>query len=310
MILEIHRASEEEILAADRNSYEVWGGDLSLEQYIERCKTSVRRNRAQCWVLRVDGVVVSSLGCHPLFFWHKGVQYPGFGIASVYTNVNYRKQGLAEQLCRTVMNREQSKGAQFGLLFSDVPPAYYQKMGFNLHSEHSYEYQDIEKLSRMRFEVTLQSFVPEEELSWLHNFYQEAHQEKVLSVARNEEYWSYSVQANSADQFCMILNKQNKRIGYVRLLFIEERAILKECIVQNSDDTALISSVYSAVAELLFAKNIRLLQTWQPPPSGLQGCFYASTRDHALPMIWKGEQIQDTAEMIASEANVYSSDYF
>ena len=55
MNISIHKASLAEQEQADKNSYSTWGKDESVEEYLARCKSSVRRGKAQCWVLTVDG---------------------------------------------------------------------------------------------------------------------------------------------------------------------------------------------------------------------------------------------------------------
>ena len=106
MNISIHKASLTEQIQADTHSYSTWGKDESLEEYLARCRSSVRRGKAQCWVLTLDGEVVSSLGCLKLQFYRKGAIVDGFGIASVHTRNDVRKRGFAERLCRYVIDQQ------------------------------------------------------------------------------------------------------------------------------------------------------------------------------------------------------------
>ena len=139
MKISIHQASLAEQLQADQHSYSTWGEEESVEDDLARCRNSVRRGKAQCWVLTLDGAVVSSLGCVPLKFYASGDVVDGFGIASVHTRDDMRRRGLAQKLCQYVIDQQRQNDAQIGLLFSDISPTYYEKMGFVLLSQVRYD---------------------------------------------------------------------------------------------------------------------------------------------------------------------------
>lgn len=53
-----------------------------------------------------------------------------FGIASVFTNMRYRRQGMAEILLRRLQERMDSEGAELSVLYSDIDSEYYSRLGW------------------------------------------------------------------------------------------------------------------------------------------------------------------------------------
>lgn len=308
MTIDIHKASQEEMLAADKNSYEVWGEGSSMEEYLIACQTSPRKNRAQCWVLTMNGVVASSLECHSLLFWHYGSLYSGFGIASVYTHLEMRRQGLAEKLCRYVINVKIENGAQFGLLFSDIAPDYYHKMGFHLSSVLSYDYHDLGGLRSSGNQAKIKLFDPQKEHDWLVDIHRQYHCNTALTVARDGAYWAYSLRANSKNLFWLVLDDKGERLGYVRLYVDQQRAGLIECIIPRQEP--LVNSVYRSISRELINRQVERLTSWLTPPQGIVDYSAVRKRSKAWPMVWMGSQINASPEAVLADTSIYSSDYF
>ena len=51
-------------------------------------------------------------------------------IGAVYTETCFRKQGLAAKLITEVIETIQAQGYELFMLYSDIDPAYYEKLGF------------------------------------------------------------------------------------------------------------------------------------------------------------------------------------
>ena len=166
MNISIHPASLSEQISQYELPYHV-GEGWSLEDYLARCRSSVRRGRAQCWVLTLDNVVFLPWGVY-LCNDTNGNIIDGFGIASVYTRDDMRKRGFAERICTHVIEKQRQKYAHIGLLFSDVRPSYYEKMGFTLLSQMSHDCRRLAELLQSGPKASLQSFDPLSKMDWLH----------------------------------------------------------------------------------------------------------------------------------------------
>jgi predicted N-acetyltransferase YhbS len=144
----IHPASEAERLLAYRNAHEAFGRGLTQEEFVSTRLRSVRHNRAGWWVLTVAGDVVASLACYPLSFCVNGLIVRGIGIGSVHTRSSHRKNGYAASLCRHVAEVEAARGAEVALLFSDIAPAYYERLGYQTCPAWTHRSSAITELAR------------------------------------------------------------------------------------------------------------------------------------------------------------------
>ena len=303
MNISIHLASPAELIQANTNSHSTWGKGESLEDYLARCCSSVRRERAQCWVLTLDDVVVSSLGCLPLQFYADGNIVDGFGIASVYTRDDMRKRGFAERLCTHVIEKQRQKYVHIGLLFSDVRPSYYEKMGFTLLSQMSHDCRTLPELIQSGARALLSPFEPLSEIDWLHENYHSFHSHKPIALARDEEYWKYSIQANPDYLFWAIMH-ENKRVGYVRVATADELWAIVECVINTENQQELLCDVHRQIAFLAQKEGVSWITSWQHSPDALQQYYTTRTRSKAWPML----MVESKAEI--TDTPIYVSDYF
>src|SRR5438309_1332891 len=128
--MEIHAASPDEVIEAHRNVFDLWSKGLSLADHIRHRQTSPAHRRASWFVGRVEGKVVASLGCHPFRFRVRGVPVSGVGIASVYTVAQHRRRGHAARLLEWVHRDQRERGTGLAVLFSDIDPGYYARLGY------------------------------------------------------------------------------------------------------------------------------------------------------------------------------------
>ena len=304
MNISIHQASPEEQLQADKNSHSTWGKDESLEEYLARCRDSVRRRRARCWVLTLDDVVVSSLGCLPLHFHVDGNIIKGFGIASVHTRDDMRKRGFAHRLCMHLIEKQKQNHARVGLLFSDVRPSYYEKMGFTLLSQTSHDCRTLAGLIDSGRKAFLQSFEATSEIDWLQSSYDSFHAKKAVALARDEEYWKYSIQANSEYVFWSIM-QNNQRVGYVRVATADELWAIVECVIHRVENQEeLLCDVHRQIAFLAQQEGISWITSWQQPPDAIQKYYTERKRSKAWPML----MIESENDLL--QTPIYVSDYF
>ena len=92
---------------------------------------SNRPHTAEGWYVgTLDGRVVTSLGCYPIRFQIDGEDLPGIAIGSVHTLSEVRGRGFAPQLIDWV--ERDNPGAALSVLFSDIQPEYYARIGYVL----------------------------------------------------------------------------------------------------------------------------------------------------------------------------------
>ena len=128
--LDIHRATPAEQEAAYRNVHEFWGRGLPLDEFLQRRHASLHHQRAEWYVGCIDGQVAASLGCWPVTLLRNGGRVPGFQIGAVHTRPEFRGRAFAPQLIREVERQRQARGDELALLYSDIDPAYYARLGY------------------------------------------------------------------------------------------------------------------------------------------------------------------------------------
>lgn len=280
----IHPASEEERLAAYRNVHEVWGQGLPLAEFLERRLYSPRHNRAGWWVLTVGGQVVSSLGCHPLEFAYDGRGVQGFGIGSVHTLAVHRRRGYAAALCHEVAQAVANQGAELGLLFSDITPAYYEKLGYRVCPAWKHRCRRVAELAESGPRAFLEQVDPVEKLAELATHYQNSHASDRVYVRRSEEYWTYSLKSNPSQEFFMVCRAGGARAGYIRVAArLGELELVEVALPPDADE--LEQAVYRAAAALVLERNQSCLTGWLRQTSAVEEWITRTARTDAIPML-------------------------
>jgi hypothetical protein len=122
-----------------KNNYSAWGKPLTLDQYFVREQTLKVHSfgNLTCWTLisddqRKDILAQCETYERPVRLISKGggVQMVnGFGIASVYTPPEHRRNGY----CSTMLEQLPSRiDASVSNLYSDIGPNFYRKLGWNV----------------------------------------------------------------------------------------------------------------------------------------------------------------------------------
>jgi predicted N-acetyltransferase YhbS len=117
------------------STYEIWHEGLSFETY-RRFYTA---QRATAWgqrhlhrVALVDGDTLLASAKHYAFdATLDGRAIRVAGIAAVFTEPAHRAQGAARELMDLLLRRLAADGADLALLFSEIGPDYYARLGFN-----------------------------------------------------------------------------------------------------------------------------------------------------------------------------------
>jgi predicted N-acetyltransferase YhbS len=122
------------IAEATRHHHALWGADVSPAAHTAR--VLARLQTAGPELLRYVGLVdrgrlVSALLRYSLLL-REGASQPvrAVGIGAVFTRPSARGRGAASALLRTVMEEARDHGYAAALLYSDIDPAFYARLGF------------------------------------------------------------------------------------------------------------------------------------------------------------------------------------
>ncbi len=311
MNLSIHLASTDERTAAWRNAHEVWGGGLDMEGFLARRQGSARHLRARWWVLTVEGVVTAGLGLQELAFDLRGRIVPGFGLGSVHTRPDARRQGHAERLCRHVIELQRRQGAGVGLLFSDIGQDYYGRMGFVPCASFNHTCANPTALAESGPRLRLTPIDPAARLDLLSAAWTRHGQRAPLTLARDLDYWRYSLIKEPDNRLFSISDDEGAEIGYARVQLDDEVVAPIEIALldEGGDPEGRAAQHRDAALRAIAALGAPRLSTWIDPGAALGGHFEQKPRK-GLTMIRVDERLGEDAQALAATFEVSGADYF
>ena len=256
---------------------------------------SRREHRATPWVLdRGDGVLVSTLVCHPLTLALDGRVIPAYGLGSVGTPVAERRKGYAAELCRAACEANEAAGRPVGLLFSDVAPAYYERLGFRSAPFTQFRCERLLELADSGEAASLAPLDPRLEVERLAAAWA-AHHRGVLHPHRDAARFLESVEDAADDWF---LTTGDPARTYVRLCREPDGWV--DIVEWILDDPAREPAVFRAVARLALDAGGANLSGWMKPPESVGAwCTQSESKAH-VPML-RGAPPHATARFCRSD---------
>lgn len=120
-----------------RGTVQEWSGGLDLPRYetLQREVLSwpAARERYRYRALIDEaGAVLASFKCYRFAAQWGGRALVAVGVGAVYTPIERRGKGHAQELLTRALAEERDGGAQAALLFSDIGPRLYERLGFGV----------------------------------------------------------------------------------------------------------------------------------------------------------------------------------
>jgi GNAT superfamily N-acetyltransferase len=280
--LDIHVASLEEQAAAHRNVFDLWSQGRPLDEHVAYRLNSPKHRLATWYVGCVDRQVVVSLGAYPLRFHFRGVIVPGIAIGSVYTRGDFRRRGLAAQLLASVEGHERARGAALSILYSDIDPDYYARLGYQLCP--SFEgWRDLSAAASPRTSARLVEIAALEHLPELARWYDTYHGGSPLAIARNRDYWLALLQRFDTDRF-FALGEAGSHLGYIRLGADKPKWHIRDYALADSSDP-LLEKLYAAAIGLAHESGATHLGGWLPELAPARALFPLTARRAEITMV-------------------------
>jgi predicted N-acetyltransferase YhbS len=282
--LTIHPASSEEVIAAHRNVFDIWSKGLSLDDHIRYRLESPSHERANWFVGCVDGRVVTSLGCYPVRFRLLGRELPGIAIGSVYTLREARGQGFAPQLLEWVENYQRQRQAALSVLYSDIGPGYYARLGYalcpSLEGWRELGARSADPIATHR----LVGLSAQARLADVMNLYTAYHGAVPLSIARDAEYWAVMLKKFPGDQFYAVEAPNGTWAGYVRIGQKDDTWRITDFALQNQSEE-LAEDLYAAFLALARSAGAHRAGGWLPDSPAARKFFELMPRKTEITMI-------------------------
>lgn len=305
--LDFHAASPDELVAAHRNVFDVWSKGRSLDDHVQHRLRSPTHRRAAWFVGCLDGRVVCSLAAHPVQFHIQGEPHPGIAIGSVHTLQEMRGRGFAPKLIAWVEAHQLRQGVGLSVLYSDINPDYYARLGYTLCP--SWEgFRSVEdELPAPAHRLV--PFAIGDRLEMVKRTYAQYHGAMPLSIERNDAYWEMMLEKFAGDMFHGLEASDGSWAGYV---LVGPRdgtwRIVDYALVDGSE--ALAEQMYAALAAAARAAGIRRFGGWLPKSPATQALFTLVPRKTEITMIkplaWRGDL---STEMIAGAGQFCELDH-
>lgn len=305
---DIHPASSSEQHAAYVNVHEVWGRNLPMDVFLNHRYQSETHNRADWFVLTEGEKVVSSLGRQPLQFQFCGKILKGCGIGSVHTHPDYRQKGYAAALLRRVDQWSSEQGHQISLLFSDIDPTYYARLGYERWSA-DFSICDRDMLLKLSDgPVRLKPVHYQADDPLLPTFYRLWHRQDQLCIHRDTQYWSYSANRENAGSFFVVLDEKDDSVGYIRARIKEEGCLQLTEFATDPDHPQSQRSIYRALGVLATEWECSVVEGWFPASSMVP----KKPREQAITMLRslnQGVSLLDDSDLM-QKSHFWMSDAF
>lgn len=125
---------EDYVRAVLPHSQTLWAGARTFEEYAEEFRTTASsawgRRRFRTVGLYVDGLLVASCKRYERVLRCGERDYAAAGIGAVFTPDALRGRGYATALLGAFLDAERAAGTDLAYLFSDIRPAFYERLGF------------------------------------------------------------------------------------------------------------------------------------------------------------------------------------
>lgn len=306
----IHRADEDEKVAAYRNAHEAWGGSTPVDEWVEQRLESPRHNRAEWWVLTEDGEVAASLGRYALSFRYEGASIDGFGLGAVHTAPEYRRKGYASRLCERVHESSADQGFSVGLLYSDIDPDFYRALGYAVASELRFESSELRDIAEGGARAGLHPVDAKDRLDELMIWYDEAHRGYGLFLERDRAYWESAIEEQTGHRFFGISLPGGRMEGYVRVKVDGDTLQILELVLPDAEPE-LGAASYRALADLALARGWERIRQFFAPPRPVLPHFDENRRDQAVAMLAPvAEDVDFDDAWLRQNARIWQGDQF
>jgi predicted N-acetyltransferase YhbS len=278
--LHCHPATPAERIQAFKNVFDVWRHADTLEDHLTKRLASPQHNRADWFVGCLGERVVVSLGCYPMQFSLQGDLVKGIAIGAVHTVSDCRGRSYAAELLSWVEEYQAGLGAEISLLFSDIDPRYYARLGYTLCPSMEGWVDFHAEPAMPPTGLSLIRFSPEPDRVKLMKIYTDHQRGLPFFIWRDEDYWSHLFRKGAGHEFYWVASK-DKPQGYVSLTWAEGRWTLQDWAVEES----LLPETIAAIFQAARTAGATRVGGWMPDTSPFRENFQLEPRTRELTMI-------------------------
>lgn len=245
----------------------LWAGSRTYDEYVAefRAVTSSAwgRRRFRTLGLRVDGALVASCKRYERTLRCGERTYRAAGIGAVFTPEHERGRGYATALIGALLDAERAAGSDLAYLFSDIHPAFYERLGFVALPSRTITLR-ADLLSAARVEVVT---LGERDAGAIRRVFEEIDGRRPFALQRTALDWEWQRLRDRSRQHAAPVVRLGVRRSRGLAAYVTGRRIpdadafaLDELAFARPDDAACVGPLLRAAAG-----DLRKVQGWLPP---------------------------------------------
>lgn len=249
------------------HSHALWAGARTFEEYVAEFETAAGsawgRRRFRTLGLRLDGELVASCKRYDRVLRCGTRRYRAAGIGAVFTPPAVRGRGYATALLGALLDAERDAGTDLAYLFSDIHPAFYERLGFMALPSRAIALR-ADALPNVRIEV---SALGARDAGAVRRVFEALDERRPFAFVRTALDWEWQrLRAESREHgggdVRLGVHRGRGLAAYVagRRIPSSDAFVLDEFAFARDGDRALIPSLLRAAAG-----DLRTVRGWLPP---------------------------------------------
>jgi len=184
-----------------------------------------------------------------------------------------------------VEERERASGVLISLLYSDIDPAYYGKLGYQTCASWEGWIDPREIPVEPAGDVgRLVPLLPENEWDHLSKLYDGCHTARPIAIARDQNYWEYLQEKEPTDFFYWLEGSSGERLGYVRLDERDEKFVLRDWAIADQTESAH-RVLFQTLLQAAQQQHVAQFGGWLPDLPAVRELFELKPRAKEITML-------------------------
>lgn len=305
--MNIQEAEWTDILPVLHQTFKIWSAGLKPDDYYSYTSFQINhpwsRKNYRYMVYRHGCTVVSSCKLYSLELTSHGKIYSFAGLGAVFTGKTYRGLGYGRAMLSQIIELCRRRDVKGLLLFSDIGPDFYNKLGFNEVSAREFAIYLPEPNSQKSEITALKQALSSpchdirlvglenKHIAWLNQLYTRWLRRQPYGVLRSDQYWHYKLAKeqylHSKSQWqwprleLAILESGPQETGYAIFEYSTKTLRALEVIGPSSVQLRL----WRGLLLLALQRGARRIRGWEGSSPIFLRCRTFTARDWGIPMI-------------------------
>lgn len=260
-------SAEEYVREVLPESQAVWAGARTFTEYVDEFRATASsswgQRRFRTLGLRIGGELVASCKRYDRVLRCGARMYRAVGIGAVFTPEPLRGRGYATALLGALLDAERDAGSDLAYLFSDIHPAFYERLGFVALPSRTIALR-ADTLSAARIEIAT---LDARDATAIRRVFEQLESRRPFAFKRTPLDWEWQRLRNGSREHLAALTWLGVRRGRSLLAYVAGRRIpsadafvLDEFAFAAEEDARCVAPLLRAAAG-----DLRRIRGWLPP---------------------------------------------